>query len=113
MRAAAREAITDAGARGWTPGPRVGLLHAVVISEVEGWREFYLEDRANRRVRDYLTLMPSTPVSMLMQEYGFHGPAMNVSAMCASGNAGVDHREDVAGQPGSSTTSCSSPPTCR
>ncbi|WP_238994693.1 beta-ketoacyl synthase N-terminal-like domain-containing protein [Mycolicibacterium chubuense] len=89
MRAAAREALTDALERGWTPGRRVGLLHAVVISEVEGWRQFYLEDRANRRIRDYLTLMPSTPVSMLMQEYGFHGPAMNVSAMCASGNAAL------------------------
>jgi 3-oxoacyl-[acyl-carrier-protein] synthase II len=33
--------------------------------------------------------MPSTPVSMLMQEFSFHGPAMNVSAMCASGNAGL------------------------
>ena len=40
-------------------------------------------------LRDYLTLMPSTQVSLLMQEYGFHGPAMNVSAMCASGNAGL------------------------
>ncbi len=89
MRAAAREAIVDARRRGWTPGPRVGLLHAVVIAEVEGWRDFYLKDHANRRVRDYLTLMPSTPVSMLMREYGFHGPAMNVSAMCASGNAAL------------------------
>ena len=89
LRAAAREALTDAAARGWVPGPRVGLLHAVVISEVEGWRNFYLKDAAHRRVRDYLTLMPSTPVSLLMSEYGFHGPAMNVSAMCSSGNAGL------------------------
>jgi 3-oxoacyl-[acyl-carrier-protein] synthase II len=65
------------------------LLHAVVINEVEGWRDFYLKDAAHRRIRDYLTLMPSTPVSMLMQEYDFHGPAMNVSAMCSSGNAGL------------------------
>lgn len=89
LRAAAREALTDAAERGWVPGPRVGLLHAVVISEVEGWRDFYLKDAAHRRVRDYLTLMPSTPVSLLMNEYGFHGPAMNVSAMCSSGNAGL------------------------
>lgn len=89
LRAAAREAITDATARGWVPGRQVGLLHAVVISEVEGWRDFYLKDAANRRIRDYLTLMPSTPVSLLMNEYGFHGPAMNVSAMCSSGNAGL------------------------
>ncbi|BBZ17662.1 beta-ketoacyl synthase N-terminal-like domain-containing protein [Mycolicibacterium gadium] len=89
MRGAAREAVTDAFERGWVPGRRVGLLHAVVISEVEGWRDFYLKDAAHRRIRDYLTLMPSTPVSMLMKEYDFHGPAMNVSAMCSSGNAGL------------------------
>ena len=89
MRAAAREALTDAADRGWQPGRRVGLLHAVVVPEAEGWRQFYTTDRGQRRVRDYLGLMPSTPVSMLMQEYGFHGPAMNVSAMCASGNAGL------------------------
>jgi 3-oxoacyl-[acyl-carrier-protein] synthase II len=89
MRAVAREAIEDAGERGWVPGRRVGLLHALVLPEIESWREFYLVDGGSRRVRDYLALMPSTPVSMLMQEHGFHGPAMNVSAMCASGNAGL------------------------
>ena len=89
LRGAAREAIDDAVARGWQPGRRVGLIHAVVLGEVDEWRNFYLRDEGKRRVRDYLTLMPSTPVSLLMQEYGFHGPAMNVSAMCASGNAGL------------------------
>jgi 3-oxoacyl-[acyl-carrier-protein] synthase II len=89
MRSAAREALSDAAVRGWTPGRRVGLLHAVVVPEVEGWRQFYVVEGGQRSVRDYLALMPSTPVSMLMQEYGFHGPAMNVSAMCASGNAGL------------------------
>jgi len=88
MRAAAREAVTDARRRGWSPGPRVGLLHAVVLGEVDSWRAFYLDDGGRRRNRDYLALMPSTPMSMLMQEFGFTGPAMNVSAMCASGNAG-------------------------
>ena len=87
LRGAAREAIDDALRRGWRPGRRVGLVHAVVLGEVDEWRQFYLEDGGARRVRDYLTLMPSTPVSLLMQEHGFHGPAMNVSAMCASGNA--------------------------
>jgi 3-oxoacyl-[acyl-carrier-protein] synthase II len=89
MRHAAREALTDARDRGWTPGRRVGLVHAVVIPEAEEWRQFYVADDGQRKVRDYLALMPSTPVSMLMQENGFHGPAMNVSAMCASGNAGL------------------------
>lgn len=88
MRAAAREAIADAGDRGWQAGRKVGLLHAVVLGEVDLWREFYMEQR-NLKLRDYLALMPSTPMSTFMQEYGFHGPAMNVSAMCASGNAGL------------------------
>lgn len=89
MRAAAREAITDARARGWRAGRRVGLLHAVVLGEVDLWRDFYLVKDGRLPVRDYLALMPSTPMSTFMQEFGFHGPAMNVSAMCASGNAGL------------------------
>jgi 3-oxoacyl-[acyl-carrier-protein] synthase II len=88
MRAAAREAIEDAGARGWRPGRRVGLVHAVVMGEVDLWRDFR-RDGGRRQLRDYLAQMPSTPMSTLMQEYGFRGPAMNVSAMCASGNAGL------------------------
>ncbi|MBP2328918.1 3-oxoacyl-[acyl-carrier-protein] synthase II [Kibdelosporangium banguiense] len=89
MHAAAREAIEDASNRGWRPGRRVGLLHAVVLGEVDLWREFYTTRGGELSVHEYLALMPSTPMSTLMQEYGFHGPAMNVSAMCASGNAGL------------------------
>ena len=89
MRAAAREAVTDALDRGWTPGPTVGLVHSVVLGEVDLWRDFYGTDEGRLPVRRYLALMPSTPMSTLMQEFGFHGPAMNVSAMCASGNAGL------------------------
>lgn len=89
MRAAAREAIHDAGERGWLAGRRVGLLHAVVLGEVDLWRDFYTTRSGRLSVHEYLALMPSTPMSTLMQEYGFHGPAMTVSAMCASGNAGL------------------------
>jgi 3-oxoacyl-[acyl-carrier-protein] synthase II len=89
MRASAREAIADAGARGWLPGRRVGLLHAVVLGEVDLWRDFYTVRDRRVPVRDFLALMPSTPMSTFMREYDFHGPAMNVSAMCASGNAGL------------------------
>jgi 3-oxoacyl-[acyl-carrier-protein] synthase II len=61
----------------------------VVLGEVDLWRDFYLTRGGTLPVHDYLALMPSTPMSTFMQEYGFHGPAMNVSAMCASGNAGL------------------------
>jgi 3-oxoacyl-[acyl-carrier-protein] synthase II len=89
LRAVAREAVEDALARGWQPGPNVGLVHNVVLGEVDLWRDFYLEHEGKLSVRRYLGLMPSTPMSTLMQEFDFHGPAMNVSAMCASGNAGL------------------------
>src|SRR3954452_13936723 len=89
MRATAREAINDALARGWKPGRKVGLVHAIVLGDVLEWRDFYLVDERQRSKRGYLSLLPSTPMSTLMQEYGFHGPAMSVSAMCASGNAGL------------------------
>ena len=89
MRFAAREAIADARERGWKPRGEVGLVHAVVLGEVDLWRDFYLHHNGERPVREYLGLMPSTPMSMLMKEHSFHGPAMNVSAMCASGNAGL------------------------
>ena len=43
-RFAAREAITDAMERGWKPGPVVGLIHSLVLGDVEMWREFYRSD---------------------------------------------------------------------
>ncbi|AKN16920.1 3-oxoacyl-ACP synthase [Mycobacterium haemophilum DSM 44634] len=88
-RAAAREAINDAASRGWSPGRQVGVLYTYFMHEMDDWRRFYCDDGGHRRVRGYLNLIPSTAVSLLMQEYGFHGPAMNISAVCASGNAGL------------------------
>ncbi|WP_054812788.1 beta-ketoacyl synthase N-terminal-like domain-containing protein [Nocardia arizonensis] len=85
----AREAIRDACARGWRPGRTVGLVQAIVLGDVVDWQDFYLVDRGVRRSRDFLRLLPSTPVSVLMQEYGFHGPAMNVSAACSSANVAL------------------------
>src|SRR3978361_1738633 len=54
--ATAREAITDALARGWVPGRKVGLVHAVVLGDVLQWRDFYLVDGRERSVRGYLSL---------------------------------------------------------
>ncbi|MET7772841.1 beta-ketoacyl synthase N-terminal-like domain-containing protein [Nocardia sp. NPDC005366] len=85
----AREAITDATERGWRPGRTVGLLHAIVLGDVANWRDFYQVDHGRRRPREFLRLLPSTPVSVLMQEFGFHGPSMNVSAACSSANVAL------------------------
>ncbi len=90
VHAAATEAIADARARGWRQrGRTVGLVHAFTLGDVADWRDFYLRDDGHRRTRDYLRMLPSTPISVVMQEFGFHGPAMNVSAACSSGNVGL------------------------
>lgn len=86
---AAREAIADAAERGWRPGRTVGVIHAIVLGDVRDWEDFYLDDGSRRRSRDYLRLLPSTPISLLMQEFGFHGPSMNVSAACSSANVAL------------------------
>jgi PPOX class probable F420-dependent enzyme len=89
LRYSAREAVRDAKEHGWVPGDNVGLIHCVVLGEVDLWKDFYLQNGGDLRVRQYLQLMPSTPLSLFMQEEGFHGPVMSVQAMCASGGAGI------------------------
>ena len=84
-----REALADATARGWQPGARVGLILCTSLGEVQGWRDLYFEHSGQVRRRHYLQLLPSTAPSMLMAEYGFNGPSMNVSAACASGVLGI------------------------
>ena len=89
MESAVDEAVADAHERGWRPGRVVGLIHAIVLGEVDPWREFYMERDRQLTKREYLQLMPSTILSTTMQRHGFHGPAMSVTAMCASGNAAM------------------------
>lgn len=89
VRASVREAVEDALDRGWRPGESVGLVHAVVLGEVDLWRNFYLVHRMNQTRKRFIELMPSTPITGVMREFGFHGPTMSVSSMCASGNAAL------------------------
>lgn len=86
LNAAAREAIEDALSRGWRPGGVVGLVHAFVLGEVDLWKDMYVIHQGIRSRRQYMELMPSTPVTLLLKEWGFNGPCMGVSAMCASGS---------------------------
>ena len=89
LRFAAREAITDAQQRGWRPGPVVGVVHCLVLGDVEMWADFHRSEGKRVRARQWVNMMPSTVLSMMMKENDFHGPTMGVSAMCASGNAGL------------------------
>ncbi|MEU1982786.1 beta-ketoacyl synthase N-terminal-like domain-containing protein [Nocardia sp. NPDC019395] len=89
MLAAVDEAVTDARSRGWSPGPRVGLVHAAVLGDVRHWRAFSGPGGAGFGGRDFLRLLPSTPVSMVNQEFGFTGPVAGVSAACSSANVAM------------------------
>ena len=50
---------------------------------------FHHRGGLNATKREWMSLMPSTVLSSTAQEFGFHGPNMAVTAMCASGNAGL------------------------
>ena len=89
LRFSAREAITDANERGWKPGKVVGVVHSIVLGDVEMWSEYYHEAPERVRVKRWVNMLPSPVISQLMKENDFHGPAMSVSAMCASANAGM------------------------
>jgi len=89
LRFAAREAITDALDRGWEPGRTVGVVHSLVLGDVDMWSDFYRSAQPRVRARRWMNMMPSTVISMMMKENDFHGPAMSVSAMCASGSVGM------------------------
>ena len=89
LRFAAREAIADARERGWQPGPVVGIVHSMVLGDVEMWRDFYRFEGKRTSPRRWVQLMPSTVITTVMKENGFNGPVLSVSAMCSSGNAGL------------------------
>jgi 3-oxoacyl-[acyl-carrier-protein] synthase II len=86
MLAAAREALADADHRGWSPGRRVGLIHGSVLDDARTWTGYHHTGTESGTRRDFISMMTSTPMMLLMAEYGFHGPAMEVAAMCATGN---------------------------
>ena len=89
LRFAAREAITDALERGWEPGPVVGVVHSLEKGDIDMWSEFYKSGESRVRAKRWVNMMPSTVISQMMKENDFHGPAMSVSAMCASANAAM------------------------
>ena len=68
-RFAVREAVEDAHDRGWRAGPAVGMVHCLVPEEAG--------------------LMPDAVVAGIMGELDLHGPAVGVTAMTASGIAGL------------------------
>jgi 3-oxoacyl-[acyl-carrier-protein] synthase II len=88
VRHSGREAVHNAFDRGWRPGGVVGLVHGIVLGDVDHLRTYYRRHEGASR-RNWLELMPSTVLMEFMREFNFHGPTMAVTAMCASGVAGL------------------------
>ncbi|MHB8328033.1 MAG: beta-ketoacyl synthase N-terminal-like domain-containing protein [Acidimicrobiales bacterium] len=84
VRFTAREAIENAYDRGWRPSGVVGVVHGFA-GEVDDWRKFHHRQVLGASKREWLSLLPSTLLSEIMQEFSFHGPVMGVTSMCASG----------------------------
>lgn len=89
IRFAAREAVGDAHDRGWRPQGTVGLIHGIVLGDVDHWRDYHHRHGMGTTRRNWLELMPSTVLMEVMKEFDFHGPTMAVTAMCASGVVGL------------------------
>ena len=89
VRHAAREAVENALDRGWRPGGVVGVIHGLVLGDVGAWREYHHRRGLHTSKRQILQLMPSTVLTAVNREFDFHGPTMSVTAMCASGVAGL------------------------
>lgn len=89
LSAVVSEAAADATKRGWEPGRRVALVNGMVLADVPAAAAFYSKGAERWRARRYLELMPSTAVSNVMHEHDWHGPLLNVIAMCASGNVAL------------------------
>jgi 3-oxoacyl-[acyl-carrier-protein] synthase II len=87
LRAAAREAVQDARNRGWRPAGPVGVVHSTVQGDVAGFRALYRGEITGARA--FAGIMPSTSLSLLVQEFGWNGPVMTASAMCASANTAL------------------------
>jgi 3-oxoacyl-[acyl-carrier-protein] synthase II len=70
----------------------VGVIHSLALGDVETFRDYYRQEgdfSGRRKLRSWLHMIPSTVIAMFMKEFDFHGPAMSVSATCASSNVGM------------------------
>ena len=82
---AVEEALADARRSGWAPGRRLAIVHGTTRGDLELFRARYLAWDTLRPRRAYVEQAWTKPSGDVMARYGFTGPAMVVSAACASG----------------------------
>ena len=86
---AVAEALDDARARGWEPGPTVGVVFCTGIGDIRTMRDdFFLAD-APPRPSVFPHMLHTSPGSLLSQRHGWTGPNLVLNAACSSGNAAL------------------------
>ena len=95
LRFAAREAITDATERGWEPGKVVGVVHSLVLGDVEMWSDFYREAPERVRARRWVNMMPSTVISHADEGERLPRPGDVGVGHVRLRQRGTDHRQVV------------------
>jgi 3-oxoacyl-[acyl-carrier-protein] synthase II len=83
------DALADARARGWEPGPMVGVVFCTGIGDIRSMRDNYFRD-AQPRPSAFARLLHTSVGSMLGQAHGWTGPNLVVNAACSSGNAALE-----------------------
>jgi 3-oxoacyl-[acyl-carrier-protein] synthase II len=90
--AAVDEALAEAVANGWRPGPTVGLIFCTGIADIRTVRDNFF---AGTRPRPSLfpRLLHTSMGSLLGQRHGWTGPNLVLNAACSSGNAALQTAE--------------------
>jgi 3-oxoacyl-[acyl-carrier-protein] synthase II len=86
--AAVDEALAEAGANGWQPGPVVGVLVGTGIGDIRTVRENYFGDRTPLPSL-FPRLLHTSIGSVVAQQHGWTGPNLVANAACSSGNVAL------------------------
>jgi 3-oxoacyl-[acyl-carrier-protein] synthase II len=89
VRHAVDEALAEARAHGWTPGPTVGLVFCTGIGDIRTMRDNYFTEGVRPRPGLFPRVLHTSIGSVLAKEHGWTGPNVVLNAACSSGNAAL------------------------
>lgn len=91
--AAIGEAVDDATARGWRPGPTVGLIFSTGIADIRTVRDNYFSGGPRPRPSLFAHTLHTAPGSIEATRRGWAGPNLVLNAACSSGNVALQTAE--------------------
>ena len=86
--AAVDEALAEAAAHGWRPGPVVGLVFCTGIADIRTVRDNFFSG-TRPRPSLFPRLLHTSMGSLLARRHGWTGPNLVLNAACSSGNAAL------------------------